>query len=130
MTDDFTHVMSYNKIAQQYLADILGEAVVEHIDNSTPCSWLPFLLGGEEDVQGENRVQTRVIKNYIFKIYTYDQTYSNGIIDRYHWITISQKKDVSAAPAPAPKEHQCKRRVASDSCRAEGSGTDVSGTDL
>lgn len=82
MTDDFTHVMSYNKTAQQYLADILGEAMVEHIDSSTPCSWLPFLLGGEEDVQAEDRVQTRVIKNYIFKIYTYDQTYSNGIIDR------------------------------------------------
>ena len=79
MTDDFTHVMSYNKTAQQYLADILGEAMVEHIDSSTPCSWLPFLLGGEEDVQAEDRVQTRVIKNYIFKIYTYDQTYSNGI---------------------------------------------------
>ena len=67
--------------------------MVEHIDSSTPCSWLPFLLGGEEDAQAEDRVQTRVIKNYIFKIYTYDQTYSNGIIDRYHWITISKKKE-------------------------------------
>lgn len=38
VTDDFTHVMSYNKTAQQYLADILGEAMVEHIDSSTPCS--------------------------------------------------------------------------------------------
>lgn len=100
---DFTHVMSYNKTAQQYLADILGEAMVEHIDSSTPCSWLPFLLGGEEDAQAEDRVQTRVIKNYIFKIYTYDQTYSNGIIDRYHWITISKKKEQSASAAPAPK---------------------------
>ena len=103
VTDDFTHVMSYNKTAQQYLADILGEAMVEHIDSSTPCSWLPFLLGGEEDAQAEDRVQTRVIKNYIFKIYTYDQTYSNGIIDRYHWITISKKKEQSASAAPAPK---------------------------
>ena len=98
-----THVMSYDKTAQQYLADILGEAMVEHIDSSTPCSWLPFLLGGEEDAQAEDRVQTRVIKNYIFKIYTYDQTYSNGIIDRYHWITISKKKEQSASAAPAPK---------------------------
>lgn len=103
VTDDFTHVMSYNKTAQQYLADILGEAMVEHIDSSTPCSWLPFLLGGEEDVQAEDRVQTRVIKNYIFKIYTYDQTYSNGIIDRYHWITISKKKEQSASVSPVPK---------------------------
>ena len=103
VTDDFTHVMSYNKTAQQYLADILGEAMVEHIDSSTPCSWLPFLLGGEEDVQAEDRVQTRVIKNYIFKIYTYDKTYSNGIIDRYHWITISKKKEQSVSASPAPK---------------------------
>ena len=64
---------------------------------------MPFLLGGEEDVQAEDRVQTRVIKNYIFKIYTYDQTYSNGIIDRYHWITISKKKEQSASASPAPK---------------------------
>lgn len=93
VTDDFDHVMSYNKIAQKYLADILGESIEEQIDSQTKCSWLPFLLGGEEETQGENRVQTKVIKNYIFKIYTYDQTYSNGIVDRYHWITISLKKD-------------------------------------
>ena len=122
VTDDFTHVMSYNKTAQQYLADILGEAMVEHIDSSTPCSWLPFLLGGEEDVQAEDRVQTRVIKNYIFKIYTYDQTYSNGIIDRYHWITISKKKEQSTSASPAPKSISA--------CRTEGGGTDVSGIDL
>ncbi len=94
VTDDFDHVMSYNKIAQKYLADILGESIEEQIDSQTKCSWLPFLLGGEEEAQGENRVQTRVIKNYIFKIYTFDQTYSNGIVDRYHWITISLKKDM------------------------------------
>lgn len=93
VTDDFDHVMSYNRIAQKYLADILGESIEEQIDSQTKCSWLPFLLGGEEETQGENRVQIRLIKNYIFKIYTYDQTYSNGIVDRYHWITISLKKD-------------------------------------
>ena len=35
---------------------------------------------------------TRVIKQYTFHIYTYDQTYSNGIVDRYHWITISHSR--------------------------------------
>lgn len=93
VTDDFNHVMSYNKIAQNYLANILGEAVEEQIDPSAQCNWLPFLLGGEMEAQGESRVQIRLIKNYIFKIYTYDQTYSNGIVDRYHWITISLKKE-------------------------------------
>lgn len=91
VTDDFMHIMSYNKTAQNYLKDILGQSIVEQISSTSPCSWLPFLLGGAEDSITENRVQTRVIKNYIFKIYTYDQSYSNGIIDRYHWITISRK---------------------------------------
>lgn len=93
VTDDFMHIMSYNKTAQNYLKDILGPAITEQISTTTPCSWLPFLLGDEADNITADRVQTRVIKNYIFKIYTYDQSYSNGIIDRYHWITISRKEE-------------------------------------
>lgn len=93
VTDDFMHIMGYNKTAQNYLKDILGPSITEQISSTSPCSWLPFLLGGEEDNITANRVQTRVIKNYIFKIYTYDQSYSNGIIDRYHWITISRKEE-------------------------------------
>lgn len=60
------------------------------------------------------RVQTRVIKNYIFKIYTYDQTYSNGIVDRYHWITIlapKQEKISSEKTALMPLT-PAERRVA------------------
>ena len=93
VTDDFMHIMSYNKTAQNYLKDILGPSIVDQVSSTSPCSWLPFLLGGSEENITENRVQTRVIKNYIFKIYTYDQSYSNGIIDRYHWITISCKEE-------------------------------------
>lgn len=93
VTDDFMHIMSYNKTAENYLKDILGPSIAEQISSTRPCSWLPFLLGNEEDSMTEDRVQTRVIKNYIFKIYTYDQSYSNGIIDRYHWITISKKDE-------------------------------------
>jgi DNA-binding CsgD family transcriptional regulator len=92
VTDEFMHIMSYNEMASNYLKDILGLSIMEEICSTRPCTWLPFLLGGGEDNIAENRVQTRVIKNYIFKIYTYDQTYSNGIIDRYHWITISTKE--------------------------------------
>ncbi|MDD3402377.1 MAG: helix-turn-helix transcriptional regulator [Hespellia sp.] len=88
VTDDFMHIMSYNNAAQKYLKDIWGNSITEEISTTMPCNWLPFLLG---DATGVNHVQTRVIKNYIFKIYTYDQTYSNGIVDRYHWITISIK---------------------------------------
>lgn len=93
VTDDFMHIMSYNKTAQSYLSEILGSSAAAQVSTTTPCSWLPFLLGGEEEAAMADRVQTRVIKNYIFTIYTYDQSYSNGIIDRYHWITISRKEE-------------------------------------
>ena len=94
VTDDFMHIMSCNHAAKICLDDILG-GTAEGLDGSSPCSWLPFLLGSELD-HAENRVQTRVIRDYIFKIYTYDQRYSNGIVDRYHWITIAR------AEQPAP----------------------------
>ena len=93
VTDDFMHIMSYNQTAQEYLRDILGPAATEQLSNTSPCSWLPFLLGGTEDGTSPEAAQTRVIKNYVFRIYTYDQSYSNGIIDRYHWITISKKSE-------------------------------------
>lgn len=93
VTDDFMHIMSYNKTAQNYLKDILGPAVSDQLSSTSPCSWLPFLLGGEEESEPANRVRTRIIQDYIFKIYTYDQSYSNGIVDRYHWITISKKSE-------------------------------------
>lgn len=93
VTDDFMHIMSYNRAAQTYLEEILGQSIEEQISTTKPCSWLPFLLGGERENTQSNRVHIRVIKNYIFKIYTYDQTYSNGIVDRYHWITISKDEE-------------------------------------
>lgn len=103
VTDDFMHIMSYNQMAQEYLKGILGETAGEQLSSASPCSWLPFLLGGNEDGLTEERVHTRVIQNYVFKIYTYDQRYSNGIVDRYHWITISprepQMEAVSAGKA-------------------------------
>ena len=88
--------MSCNHAARVCLEDILGGAA-DGLDGTRPCSWLPFLLGSELD-HAENRVQTRIIRDYIFKIYTYDQRYSNGIVDRYHWITIAR------AEQPAPHE--------------------------
>lgn len=92
ITDDFMHVMSCNQPALDCLKDILGSAAVKQISSETPCNWLPFLLGSDAEETGENEVLTRVIKQYTFHIYTYDQTYSNGIVDRYHWITISHSR--------------------------------------
>lgn len=93
VTDYFMNIMSCNKTAENYLRNILGESAIEQINDKSACIWLPFLLGAEDDNNAEDHVRTRIVKNYIFKIYTYDQTYSNKIIDRYHWITISQKEE-------------------------------------
>ena len=71
----------------------MGAFAAEQLSSAEPCQWLPFLLGGEEESSTASHVQTRVIKNYIFTIYTYDQSYSNGIVDRYHWITISKRDE-------------------------------------
>ncbi|EOI55437.1 response regulator transcription factor [Enterococcus gilvus] len=92
ITDDFTNVMSYSQAAIDYLKDILGSTAIDQISDTEPCSWLPFLLG-EEKPNSSTAVRTRIVHNLVFKIYNYDQTYSNGIIDRYHWITISKKEE-------------------------------------
>lgn len=114
VTDDFMHVMSYNRTAETYLREILGASADEQLSSTAPCSWLPFLLGSEEEESGEKKVKTRVIQGYLFRIYTYDQCYSNGIVDRYHWITISSKEKKNGAfriSAPSPLT-QTERRVA------------------
>ena len=72
VTDDFMHVMSYNRTAQAYLRKILGASADEQLSSTAPCSWLPFLPGGEDTGEGEEKVKTRVIQGYIFRIYTYD----------------------------------------------------------
>lgn len=97
VTDDFMHVLSYNRAAEQCLEEIMGPAVSTQLDGGSHCSWLPFLLGTDADTAAGKPVQTRIIQNYVFKIYTYDQQYSNRIVDRYHWITIAAR-DVSPAP--------------------------------
>lgn len=93
ITDDFRHIMSCNQNAQRYLEDILGPFVVEEIGSTSTCSWLPFLLGDTQEKVEEGMVRVRVIKDYVFKIHTFDQSYSNRIVDRYHWITISPKEE-------------------------------------
>ncbi|MBA4699528.1 MAG: helix-turn-helix transcriptional regulator [Ruminococcus sp.] len=121
VTDDFTHVMSYNKTAMEYMSDILGADIAKQIGGETPCSWLPFLLGEEETSGAEHSVQMRVIRDYIFKIYTFDQSYSNGIIDRYHWITISKKNEEKVVSSESLRARipltQAEKRVAELMCR-------------
>lgn len=114
VTDDFMHIMSYNRAAQDYLRELLGPAAAEQLSSTSPCSWLPFLLGGAEEPAPADGVQLRVIREYRFKIYTYDQSYSNGIVDRYHWITISRAQPPKAPATLAAKTPltQAEQRVA------------------
>lgn len=99
VTDDFMHILSCNTQARKYLEDILGTTAANQISSTVSCSWLPFLLGSEDGTLSAERVQMRVIKGHVFKIYTYDQVYSNGIVDRYHWITITpSQKEKSYEP--------------------------------
>ncbi len=94
VTDDFYHIMECNDIAQEYLEDILGSSIDDQIGNDDCiCNWLAFLVEDMGIHSIENMVKTRVIKKYIIKVHTYDQSYSNGIVDRYHWITITHQKE-------------------------------------
>lgn len=114
VTDDFTHILDCNKTAQTYLEEILGASIETSINEKRPCGWLAFLLGSEDreeepgakgDAEQEPVVRTRRIGRFRFKIYTYDQSYSNGIVDRYYWITITPGK---AEPMDAPAKHEDK----------------------
>ncbi len=91
--DDFLHVMNYNEPALEYLKDVLGPDIEGQMEYSNTSYWIQLLLGSSE--QCDPKVaQVRKIKDYIFTIHTHDQTYSNKIIDRYHWITISVAGEV------------------------------------
>lgn len=92
ITDDFMHLLSYNEEAVDALEQALGPSVRAQISSGAPCLWLPFLLEGSGRDLEEGSVGTREIRDMVFKIYTYEQSYSHGIVDRYHWITISKKE--------------------------------------
>ena len=114
VTDDFMHVLSCNSAAENYLCDILGEAVLQTLNGTFPCLWVPFLLAdsdpgsatarseksltaGHRPASGvrnhEMPVMMKTIKNHVFVIHPYDQCYSHGIVDRYHWITITPESE-------------------------------------
>ena len=90
--DDFLHVMNYNKKAIAYLQDVLGTNIINQLGYDNTSYWLQFLLA--DNGNEEEHIKTRYVKDYIFKIYTHDMHYSNKIIDRYHWITITKQENV------------------------------------
>lgn len=93
ITDDYMHILYYNDLVIKHLTEVLGPTVQQQMDSSEPCLWLPFLLEFDPEKDFIEAVKIKEIRNKIFKIYNYDQSYSHGIIDRYHWITISKKNE-------------------------------------
>ena len=90
VTDDFLHVMSYNQLALSYLTDMFGNYVADQLKRSQPCAWLPMLIGNSKE-QKAGTAFTSETAGYHCKSYTYDQSYTHGIVDRYHWVVISRK---------------------------------------
>ena len=88
ITDSNMHIMEYNDQALQHLENILGKEAVEE-DMLKHCTWLPFLLAGADDA---SKICTKEINGMVFKVYTFEQKYIHGIVERYHWITISPKE--------------------------------------
>ncbi len=94
VVDDFLHILSYNDKAVQYLQDVLGHSIEEQMEYENTNYWLNLILGNEEGAVEHEQVRFRNVKDYVFRIQTHDQFYSNNIIDRYHWITITREKHV------------------------------------
>ncbi len=99
VTDDAMHVLSYNKVTEDYLEDLLGASVIEQLASENSCTWLQFLLGTAPEITPEHPHE-QVIKDYTFTIHRYDRTYSNRIVDRYNWITI-RKNGEAVVPMPS-----------------------------
>lgn len=87
--DDFENILSYNMHAEMYLREILGPLIEEELASQSAKNWLPILLGNRDSETENEEVYVRVINNYTLKIHKYNRSYSNGIVDRYHWISIS-----------------------------------------
>lgn len=96
IVDDFKNILSYNENAEKYLRKILGPLVGEEFTNRAAGSWLPILFGNMPEITDAG-VYIRKIQEYVLKIHVYNRTYSNGIIDRYHWITIENREEVQSS---------------------------------
>ncbi|OON95552.1 MAG: helix-turn-helix transcriptional regulator [Epulopiscium sp. Nele67-Bin005] len=91
--DEFKHVLGYNQVAYNYLKDIFGEFIPEEIDKTLYCEWIPLLF--ENCLVGGDNTKIKVVGEYLFTINVYNQTYSNGIVDKYYWITITKMNENS-----------------------------------
>ena len=90
VTDDFHHILYYNNRALLYLKDILGDTIKDKLSYENTNYWLNLILGADSTSGLETEI-VRHIKDYILKVHIHDMHYSNTIVDRYYWITISRK---------------------------------------
>lgn len=92
IVDDFLHILNYNEKALECLKDVMGESIVSNLAPTNTNHWLHLILGSSLEETNGKETRTRIVKDYLFQIHTYDHLYSCEIVDRYHWITISKKE--------------------------------------
>lgn len=93
IVDDFFHIINCNSKAKEYLQKMTGYELDESDDNKRGYNWLSFLMWGNSSYRGKGeRVYKHEVKGYVIQTHCYEQEYSNGIIDRYHWITIGKNE--------------------------------------
>lgn len=88
--DDFSHMLSCNELAESYLDELLGPQALDQMDPEDTCAWLPFLIDANNS-GADGTPHKHAIKDYMFSVNFYDRVYSNGIVDRYYWVTIHRK---------------------------------------
>lgn len=113
VADDFSHMLSCNELAEDYLDELLGPQALDQLGPEETCPWLPFLIGTRGGGK-QGPTYEHAIKDCTFKVNIYDRTYSNGIVDRYYWVTISKRGEqiCSALRDPLSLFTRTEQRVA------------------
>lgn len=83
-------------------------------------------------------VMIKTVKNHVFVIHPYDQCYSHGIVDRYHWITITPESEFDrgrydvhglcgdiAKAAPGKYSSAADRKKTADTVTSDGAAEDT-----
>ena len=99
--DDFSHMLSCNELAEDYLDELLGSQALDQMDPEETCPWLPFLID-LRDGASDGATHEHAIKDLAFNVHVYDRTYSNGIVDRYYWVTVSRLGERAASGTHTP----------------------------
>ncbi|OUP08645.1 hypothetical protein B5F33_06400 [Collinsella sp. An2] len=99
--DDFSHMLSCNEMAENCLDELLGPQALDTMNPEDTCPWLPFLIDAHEN-EPAGSIHEHTIKDFTFRVRVYDRTYSNGIVDRYYWVTILRKGEQQSHEKSSP----------------------------